>query len=127
MKTTTLEHKGYVAVATFDDATGDYDGSVVNSGAYGIVVFEGLQRRDLQREFEISIDEYLNSCEEDGVEPLPPEPLGEFLSERLHLRLDETLLGRVQQAARDSDQSLDCWVAQALERSLAAETPTPEV
>ncbi len=126
MKRITLEHKGYVAVATFDDATGDYDGAVINSGDYAIVIFEGLQKQDLQREFAISIDVYLDSCAEDGVEPLPPEPIAEFLSERLHLRLDETLLGRVEQAARDSGQSLNCWVAQALQRSLAAETPTPE-
>ena len=124
MKRMTLEHKGYVAQAKFDEATGDYHGSVINSGDYAIVIFEGLQEQDLQREFAISIDEYLESCAEDGVEPLPPEPLGEFLSERLHLRMDETLLGRVEQAARDSGLSLDCWVAQALEHSLAAETPS---
>ena len=123
----TLEHKGYVAQAKFDEATGDYHGSVINSGDYAIVIFEGLQEQDLQREFAISIDEYLESCAEDGVEPLPPEPLGEFLSERLHLRMDKTLLGRVEQAARDSGLSLDCWVAQALEHSLAAETPAPGV
>ncbi len=123
----TLEHKGYVAQAKFDEATGDYHGSVINSGDYAIVIFEGLQEQDLQREFAISIDEYLESCAEDGVEPLPPEALGEFLSERLHLRMDETLLGRVEQAARDSGLGLDCWVAQALEHSLAAETPAPGV
>ena len=127
MKRMTLEHKGYVAQAKFDEATGDYHGSVINSGDYAIVIFEGLQEQDLQREFAISIDEYLESCAEDGVGPLPPEPLGEFLSERLHLRMDETLLGRVEQAARDSGLSLDCWVAQALEHSLAAETPAPGV
>ena len=127
MKRMTLEHKGYVAQAKFDEATGDYHGSVINSGDYAIVIFEGLQEQDLQREFAISIDEYLESCAEDGVEPLPPEPLGEFLSERLHLRMDKTLLGRVEQAARDSGLSLDCWVAQALEHSLAAETPAPGV
>ncbi len=127
MKRMTLEHKGYVAQAKFDEATGDYHGSVINSGDYAIVIFEGLQEQDLQREFAISIDEYLESCAEDGIEPTRPEPLGEFLSERLHLRMDETLLGRVEQAARDSGLSLDCWVAQALEHSLAAETPAPGV
>ncbi len=79
MKNITLEHKGYIAEATYDDATGDYSGAVINSGDYAIVIFEGLQKQDLQREFEISIDIYLESCAEDGVEPLPPEALGEFL------------------------------------------------
>ena len=127
MNKVTLEHKGYIAEAIYDDATGDYDGAVINSGDYAVVIFEGLQKQELQREFAISIDIYLDSCAEDGIEPVRPEPIAEFLSKGLYLQLGESLHKRIWQAARDSDQSLDCWVAQALERSLAAETPTPEV
>ena len=95
------------------------------SGDYAIVIFEGLQEQDLQREFAISIDEYLRVLAQKTVSShCHPNRSGEFLSERLHLRMDETLLGRVEQAARDSGLSLDCWVAQALEHSLAAETPS---
>ncbi|MCY3720334.1 MAG: type II toxin-antitoxin system HicB family antitoxin [Anaerolineaceae bacterium] len=122
-----IEYKGYIADIEYDDSVNMLHGRVANSGPYSIADCLASDIEGLKREFAISIDIYLASCVEDGVEPLPPEPLGEFLSERLHLRLDETLLGRVAQAARDSDQSLDCWVAQALERSLAAETPTPQV
>ena len=122
-----IEYKGYIADIEYDDSVNMLYGRVANSGPYSIANCLASDVEGLKREFAFSIDIYLASCAEDGVEPLPPEPLGEFLSERLHLRLDETLLGRVEQAARDSDQSLDCWVAQALERSLAAETPTPQV
>ena len=122
-----IEYKGYIADIEYDDSVNMLHGRVANSGPYSIADCLASDIEGLKREFAFSIDIYLDSCEEDGVEPLPPEPLGEFLSERLHLRLDETLLGRVEQAARDSDQSLEHWVAQALERSLAAETPTPQV
>ncbi|MCY3906267.1 MAG: type II toxin-antitoxin system HicB family antitoxin [Anaerolineaceae bacterium] len=122
-----IEYKGYIADIEYDDSVNMLHGRVANSGPYSIADCLASDIEGLKREFAISIDIYLASCVEDGVEPLPPEPLGEFLSERLHLRLDETLLGRVAQAARDSDQSLEHWVAQALERSLAAETPTPQV
>ena len=120
-----IEYKGYIADIEYDDSVNMLYGSVANSGPYSIANCLASDVEGLKREFAISIDIYLDSCTEDGVEPLPPEPLGEFLSERLHLRLDETLLGRVEQAARDSGQSLDCWVAQTLQRSLAAETSTP--
>ena len=120
-----IEYKGYIADIEYDDSVNMLYGRVANSGPYSIADCLASDIEGLKREFAISIDIYLASCMEDGVEPVPPEPLGEFLSERLHLRLNETLLGRVAQAARDSDQSLDCWVAQALERSLAAETPAP--
>ena len=122
-----IEYKGYIADIEYDDSVNMLHGRVANSGPYSIADCLASDIEGLKREFAFSIDIYLDSCVEDGVEPLPPEPLGEFLSERLHLRLDESLLGRVEQAARDSDQSLDCWVAQALERSLAAETPAPQV
>lgn len=118
-----IEYKGYIADIEYDDSVNMLYGRVANSGPYSIANCLASDVEGLKHEFAISIDVYLASCTEDGVEPLPPEPLGEFLSERLHLRMDETLLGRVKQAARDSDQSLNCWVAQALERSLAAETP----
>ena len=122
-----IKYKGYIADIEYDDSVNMLHGRVANSGPYSIADCLASDIEGLKREFAFSIDIYLDSCVEDGVEPLPPEPPGEFLSERLHLRLDETLLGRVEQAARDSDQSLEHWVAQALERSLAAETPTPQV
>ena len=122
-----IEYKGYIADIEYDDSVNMLYGRVANSGSYSIANCLASDVEGLKREFAFSIDVYLELCEERDIKPVPPEPLGEFLSERLHLRLDETLLGRVEQAARDSDQSLDCWIAQALERSLAAETPTPEV
>jgi len=94
-----IEYKGYIADIEYDDSVNMLHGRVVNSGPYSIADCLASDIEGLKREFAISIDIYLASCVEDGVEPLPPEPLGEFLSERLHLRLDETLLGRVAQAA----------------------------
>ena len=59
---------------------------------------------------------------------LPENPIQlKCPSEPLYLQLGEALHERIWQAARDSGLSLDCWVAQALEHSLAAETPTPGV
>ncbi len=122
-----IEYKGYIAEIEYDASVDMLHGRVANSGSYSIANCLASDIEGLKREFAISIDIYLESCAEDGVEPLPPEALGEFLSERLHLRMDETLPGRVEQAARDSGLSLDCRVAQTLEHSLAAETPAPGV
>ena len=122
-----IEYKGYIADIEYDESVDMLHGRVINSGAYPIANCAAHDVAGLKREFAFSIDVYLEYCEERGIKPARPEPLGEFLSERLHLRMDETLLGRVEQAARDSGLSLECWVAQALEHSLAAETPAPGV
>ena len=64
-----MEYKGYLAAFEFDDSVGRLHGRVVNSGAYPIATFEATDVDGIRREFQRSIDEYLASCREDGVEP----------------------------------------------------------
>lgn len=66
-----MEYKGYIAQVEFDDSVGRLHGRVVNSGAYPIVTFEAIDDDGARREFCQSIDDYLASCREDGVEPNP--------------------------------------------------------
>ena len=67
-----MEYKGYIAEVEFDDLAKVYCGYVVNSGPYSIVTFEAADEEQLYREFCISVDIYLESCLEDGVEPKKP-------------------------------------------------------
>ena len=64
-----IKYKGYTAKVEFDDSVGCLHGRVVNSGAYPIATFEATEVEGIRREFHRSIDEYLKSCEEDGIEP----------------------------------------------------------
>lgn len=68
-----MEYKGYIAEYEYDDEAELYCGSVVNSGPFGIVVFEIPEGYDLLKEFQLSVDEYLGWCAEDGVEPVKPD------------------------------------------------------
>ena len=67
-----MEYKGYVAEVEFDDFARVYCGHVINSGPYSIVTFESEDEEQLYREFCISVDIYLESCLEDGIEPRRP-------------------------------------------------------
>ena len=67
-----MQYKGYIAQIEYDDLVGLLHASVVNSGAYPIANCEAADAESLRREFRISIDEYLASCEEDGAEPRKP-------------------------------------------------------
>ena len=80
-----MEYKGYVAEVDFDESVGRLHGRVVNSGAYPIATFEATDVDGLRREFRRSIDEYLASCREDGVEPRKP------FSGKLNVRLGPDL------------------------------------
>lgn len=64
-----MTYKGYAATVEFDDSVGRFHGSVVNSCPYPIATFETTDAGTLQTEFQRSVDEYLLSCQEDGVEP----------------------------------------------------------
>ena len=108
-----MEYKGYVATVEYDGSVERLHGRVVNTGAYPIATFEATEVRELRMEFERSVDDYLASCREDGVEPLAP------FSGKLQLRLGSELHRRVAQAAAESGQSINGWITQVL----AAEAP----
>ena len=108
-----MEYKGYVADVEFDDSVGRFHGRVVNSGAYPIATFEATDVVGIRTEFHRSIDEYLASCEEDGVEPRRP------FSGKLNVRLGQELHQRLVRAAAASGMSLNRWIQHALEKSVS--------
>ena len=108
-----MEYKGYLAEIEFDDSVGRLHGRVVNSGSYPIATFEAIDVVGLRAEFHRSIDEYLSSCREDGVEPRKP------FSGRLNVRLGQELHQRVARAATESGMSLNRWIRRALEKSVS--------
>ncbi len=90
-----MEYKGYAAEIEFDGSVGRLHGRVVNSGPYPIATFEATDVDGLRRGFQRSIDEYLASCREDGVEPRKP------FSGKLNVRLGPELHQRVASGGRE--------------------------
>ncbi len=107
-----MEYKGYTAVVEFDESVGRLHGRVVNSGSYSIATFEATDAAEIRHEFHRSIDEYLASCKEDGIEPRKP------FSGKLNVRLGPDLHQRVARSAAKSGLSLNRWIMQALEKSV---------
>ncbi len=107
-----MEYKGYIAAVEFDESVDRLHGRVVNSGSYPIATFEATDVEGIRREFQRSIDEYLESCKEDGIEPRKP------FSGKLNVRLGPDLHQRVARSAVESGLSLNRWIMQALEKSL---------
>ena len=103
-----MEYQGYVATVEYDDSVQRLHGRVVNTGSYPIATFEATDVLELRAEFEQSVDEYLASCREDGVEPAAP------FSGKLQLRLGSDLHRCVAQAATESGQSINSWISKVL-------------
>ncbi len=75
-----MSYKGYQAVLKYDDEAEIFHGEVV--GTRDVIFFEGTSVEDLNREFQSSIDDYLDFCAERGHEPDKPftssKEAGEF-------------------------------------------------
>ena len=107
-----MEYKGYVAAVEFDDSIDVLHGRVVNSGPYPIATFEATDAKELRKEFERSVDEYLEWCAEDGVEPKRP------FSGKLNLRLGSELHALVAGAAAAGQVSINSWIVDAIRRAI---------
>ena len=108
-----MEYKGYLASVEFDDSADVLHGRVVNSGPYPTVTFEATETRELRREFERSVDEYLRWCEEDGVEPRKP------CSGKLSVRLGTELHAAVATVAKAEQMSINSWIVRVLREAIA--------
>ncbi len=109
-----MEYKGYIATVEYDDSVELLHGEVINAAPYPIVSFEATDVESLKREFQISIEEYLASCEEDGIDPRRP------FSGNLNLRLGPDLHQRVAVSAARDRKSINAWIKGALEREIGA-------
>ena len=89
-------------------------------GPYPIATFEATETRELRREFERSVDEYLRWCEEDGVEPRKP------FSGKLNVRLGSELHASVVTAAKAEQVSINSWIVGVLREAIATPTGSSE-
>lgn len=65
-----MNYKGYIGKVEYDDENRVFTGSVVNVRA--VITFQGSTVDEIEDEFRASVDDYLEWCEEDGVEPEKP-------------------------------------------------------
>ena len=65
-----MMYKGYTAKVVYDGEEGVLRGRV--EGIRDIVTFEAANADDVEREFRLSIDEYLAFCAEQGITPEQP-------------------------------------------------------
>ena len=62
-----LEYKGYYGTVEFSDTDNILFGKVI--GINSLISFEGDSIQSLKEDFEGAVDDYLEMCEEKGVEP----------------------------------------------------------
>ena len=82
-----LEYKGYCGTIEFSEPDNVFFGKII--GIRSLILYEGNNEKELKEDFEGAVDDYLESCKEDGFEPEKPY-IGNFnvqLSPELHKTL----------------------------------------
>lgn len=62
-----MEHKGYIGTVEFSAEDNILFGKVI--GINGLVSYEGDSISSLREDFEAAVDDYLEMCEEKGIDP----------------------------------------------------------
>lgn len=70
-----MEYKGYTAHVIYDEEEQTLFGHV--AGIRDVITFEAASMEQLEKEFHISVDVYLDFCAEEGHEP--EKPSAEFV------------------------------------------------
>jgi predicted HicB family RNase H-like nuclease len=108
----TMSHRGYTARIEYDERDDIFVGRLL--GLRAIISFHGQTVKELRKEFEHAVDDYLAECAEQGVSP------ERAASGKLLLRVSPEVHGRAMVVAQASGKSLNQWVAEVLEHAVTA-------
>ena len=105
-----MNYKGYVGSVEYDDENRVFTGTVINTRT--VITFHGSSVDELEREFRASVEDYLQWCREDGIEPEKP------YSGKFNVRFSPELHRRAAIGAKRLGLSLNSFVERAVEDEL---------
>jgi predicted HicB family RNase H-like nuclease len=107
-----MRYKEFAARVEYSDADGCFIDHI--AGIRDVVGFHGESVAELRAAFEEAVDDYLATCKKLKKEPNKP------YSGQFRLRLPPELHARAAMAAEMHGQSLNAWVFEVIEKSIAA-------
>ena len=104
-------YKGYVGEVEYDDECKIFSGSVINTKT--VITFQGTSVEELNKEFQLSVDNYLDWCKQDGIVPEKP------YSGKLNVRLNPNTHQRAAIKAKTMGISLNRFIEKSIEDELS--------
>lgn len=105
-----MNYKGYLGNVEYDDENRVFTGNVINTRT--VITFHGKSVDELEEEFKASVDDYLQWCKEDGIEPEKP------YSGKFNVRFTPELHRRAAIAAKLLGISLNAFLEKSVEDEL---------
>lgn len=105
-----MTYKGYIGKVEYDDEAEIFSGIVINTR--DIITFQGTTVGEIKKAFQDSVDDYLEWCKEDGIEPEKP------YSGKLNVRLSPEMHKKAAIKAKIKGISLNTFIEQAVSDEL---------
>lgn len=108
----TLKYKGFIGSVAFSETDNLFFGKI--EGIDGLVNFEGESVSELTNAFHEAVDDYLEFCAEEGIEP------HKSYSGSLNVRLTPDIHSRVAYLAKQAGVSINAFIRSAVEKQIAS-------
>lgn len=108
-----MQYKGYWAKIQYSDTDKCFWGEI--EGINDMITFEGTSVEDLKKDFEEALDEYIEWCKEEGVEP-QKQYNGNF-----NIRIKPELHREASLLSKIKNISLNKFVENAIQRQIQME------
>jgi len=106
-----MEYNGYLGFVEYDSDAKIFHGEVINTK--DVITFQGVSVEEIETSFRESVDDYIQWCISEGVEPEKP------YSGRFNLRLSPELHREVAVTAKKMKLSINGFVEKALKDELS--------
>lgn len=107
----TLTYKGYIGSVHFSEKDGVFFGKI--EGINGLVNFEGESVKELTEAFHEAVDDYIEYCKVEGIEP------HKSYSGTLNIRITPEIHSRIATLAKQTGVSINSFIKKALENQIA--------
>ena len=107
-----IEYKGYIGKIEYDPEAKILHGDVINTR--DVITFQGTNVAEIEKAFIDSVDDYINWCREENIEPEKP------YSGKFNIRISPELHKKIAINAKSLNLSLNTFVEKALQHELAS-------
>ena len=107
----TLKYKGYIGSVAFREKDNVFFGKI--EGIDGLVNFEGESVKELTDAFHEAVEDYLEYCKEEGIEP------HKSYSGSLNIRISPEVHSKIAILAKQAGISINAFIKSAVEKQVA--------
>lgn len=107
----TLKYKGYIGSVAFSEKDNVFFGKI--EGIDALVNFEGESVKELTEAFHEAVEDYLEYCKEEGIEP------HKSYSGSLNIRISPEIHSKIAILSKQAGISINAFIKAAVEKQIA--------